>query len=122
MSLSYHTYFKNFKWHLNNKSPQPGNNSPEIFSFCSCPNMSSGIKMPSYKKNHQNLPRNKKKSLKSAQGAKMPARLPKRAPGRQNAARMPKCAPRRQNARPRAQNPAWVPKSPPHAQNTRPGA
>ena len=41
---------KNFKWHLNNKSPQPGNNSPEIFSFCSCPNMSSGIKMPSYEK------------------------------------------------------------------------
>ena len=41
---------KNSKWHLNNKSPQPGNNSPEIFSFCSCPNMSSGIKMPSYEK------------------------------------------------------------------------
>ena len=133
---------KNFKWHLNNKSPQPGNNSPEIFPFCSCTNMSSGIKIPS--KFAQKL---KKKSLKSAQGAKVPARLPKtrahapkyppacpkRAPGAKMPALVPKCAPGakiptrvpktragRQNTRPPAQNARRAPKCPPACPNARP--
>merc|ERR1712020_272031 len=83
---------RNFKWHLNNKSPQPGNNSPEIFPFCSCPNMSSGIKIPS----------KFAQKLKSAQGAKVPACQPKT---RAHAPKYPPACPKRA---PGAKMPAFV--------------